>query len=331
MSQAKPTSYIGIFKSLETIDDELEITVIESIKKDYDRFHKHDFSRFNDLLLKERGGPICPTCHTSDFTKYGHTKNGIQRYKCRVCNEVFNNASSSLFYASKINLDAWFVFIECILNQTSVKAASMASKISIPSGYYWLNKIFRAVRNYQENIILYGDVYFDETYVPVNESMIKKHKDGTKYRGLSINTVCIAVGKDKTSSFAIICGRARPHKKTIYNICREHISPYATFISDDDNSHSLTIKKMKLKHKIFHSDTEEAYKNLEPIDKYCSRLKRFLKKHAGLRTDNLDDYLNLFAFIDNMKGESHDLYKATKELLAMLISIKSRLKFRDYI
>ena len=137
------------------------------------------------------------------------------------------------------------------------------------------------------------------------------------------------VGKDKTSGFALICGRARPHRKDIYKICKEHISSDATFISDDDNSHVMTINKMKLKHEIYHSDTLEAYEKLEPIDQYCSRLKKFLRKHIGLRTNNLEDYLNLFAFIDNMNGESPDLYKATKVLLSMLISIESTIKFRD--
>ena len=329
MSQTKPTSFRRIFEHLQTIDDELEKTVIESIKRDYERFHKHDFSRFNDLLLKERGNPICPRCHCSDYIKYGHGKNGVQRYRCRICDEAFNSVSSSLFFASKINLDAWFVFIECILNQTSVKAASMTAKISIPTGYYWLSKIFRAIRNYQETILLTGEVYFDETYISVNESIIARHEDGTEYKGLSRNKMCIAVGKDKISSFALICGRARPHRKAIYKICKEHISSDAIFISDDDNSHMMTIRKMKLTHEIYHSDTPEAYEKLEPIDQYCSRLKKFLRKHMGLRTNNLDDYLNLFVFIDNMKGESPDLYKATKELLSMLISVESTIKFRD--
>ena len=44
----------------------------------------------------------------------------------------------------------------------------------------------------------------------------------------------------------------------------------------------------------------------------------FIDKHRGLKKELLQDYLNLFIFIDNEKKTDGDLYKVTIKLLKLM-------------
>ncbi len=75
---------------------------------------------------------------------------------------------------------------------------------------------------------------------------------------------------------------------------------------------------MKLKREMYKSNTEEAYEKLEPIDQLCSRFKFFIDKHRGFKKEKLQDYINLFIFIDNEKNEETNLSEITIKLMKMM-------------
>ena len=81
-----------------------------------------------------------------------------------------------------------------------------------------------------------------------------------------------------------------------------------------------TANQLNLKRITYKSYTEEAYENFEPIDNLCGQFKHFLNKHRGFKKDILQDYINLFIFIENEKNKEDDLYEVTIKLLKMIIS-----------
>lgn len=104
-------------------------------------------------------------------------KNGTQRFICKDCGKNFNIAAHILFFSSKINIKAWYSFLECILSGTSVSAACATAKISAVTGSAWMKKIFIALKNYQETIVLDSPIFIDETYVQEDVSKIE-YKEG---------------------------------------------------------------------------------------------------------------------------------------------------------
>ena len=48
-SQTKNSSYKKMFSLIEESEDFYEVQIIERIKDDYDRFHKHDFVMFEKM------------------------------------------------------------------------------------------------------------------------------------------------------------------------------------------------------------------------------------------------------------------------------------------
>ena len=324
MSQTRNSSYKKLFLLWESSEDMFEKEVLGRILTDYLKNHRNEFSAY-DKLLHEFRKPECPECHSNNFIKYGKNRNGTLRYLCKECGKTFNCASDTLFFSSKVNIVVWFSFLECLLNGTSVRSACITAKISTVTGTAWMKKIFYTLRNYQESIVLNETIWIDETYVHEDSSKIylleeigKIKKVRKQPRGISRNKICILIATDKANSFAEIVCHGRPQRIPNYNICRKHLKTGSHLIGDEDSSLTYAANKMNLTRTMYKSNTEEAYRNLEPVDQLCARLKFFIDKHRGFKKELLQDYLNLFILIDNEKKTDGDLYKVTIKLLKLM-------------
>ena len=140
-------------------------------------------------------------------------------------------------------------------------------------------------------------------------------------RGISRNKICILVATDKTKSFAEVACNGRPQRLKNYNICKKNIQEGSQLIGDLDTSLTYTAKEMNLTRTMYKSNTELAYDKLEPVDQLCNRLKFFINKHRGFKKERLQDYINLFIFIDNEKQINNDLYLVTNKLFKMMVTI----------
>ncbi|MDY6142320.1 MAG: IS1 family transposase [Bacilli bacterium] len=156
-----------MFSLLEQSEDFYEVKIIERIKDDYDRFHKHDFIMFEGMISTDN--IQCPRCGSSKYISHGRDKNGSKRYRCKECSKTFNAISNSLFFSSKVNIKAWFAFLESLLSGTSVRAACIVAKVSYVTGSEWLNKIFMSLKYYQDEIVLDKEVLLmKHTYMKIN-------------------------------------------------------------------------------------------------------------------------------------------------------------------
>ena len=314
-------------------DDLITKQLITRIKEEYD---SHHLTNFKDIEknISELKDVKCPKCGSDNCVSNGHTQNGTQRYKCE-CGKVFSIASKSLFHGTKVNIKAWYSFIEGIVSETSIKAACIKAKISFTTGYYWMKKIFKVLESFQENIVLSNNIYLDETYVGIEESKEKRVR-GKKMRGLSRNKICIVLMNDGEHVLAVKCGFGRPKEKQYYNTCWRHIKEGSTLIHDEEHVHNVLIKELNLKSRAYNAAggktlKELAMKELQPINDECRKLKYFLSKHKGIDKDNIQDYLNLYSFITNCKMKDENLYFASNLLLKLLFLSDETLKFRDVI
>ena len=322
-------SYRDLFVELTNSDDEITKQIIEELKLEYDLNHEHDFKLIENNLTQGRELK-CPKCGSRNYVHNGFTKNGTRRYKCK-CGKVFSASTNSLFLASKVNLKAWFSFIEGIISETSIQAACLKAKISLPTGYYWIKKIFSVLNNFQDLIILDGKIYLDETYIPVETSK-EKTKHNRKMRGLSRNKICVVLIINDEKLVAIKCGFGKPSANKVYDTSWRHIKEGSTLIHDEEKAHSYLIEQLDLNSIAYNAAGSKVLKKiaeqqLKPINDECRELKYFLSKHKGLNKDNLQDYLNLYSFIKNCKKKNSNLYFATNLLIKLLFLSDKKLKF----
>lgn len=109
----------------------------------------------------------CPHCGSDAFVRRGLTGTGLQRYMCKECHKTFTVITGTIFDQRKIPMTEWIDFLLSIMGYGSFHLTSRNNKNSATTTKYWLEKVFLLLRHRQEDIVLQGRVYLDETYIPV--------------------------------------------------------------------------------------------------------------------------------------------------------------------
>ena len=272
----------------------------------------------------------CKYCNSEKIKKKGFTKNKIQRYYCNKCSKYFNPTTNTIFENHKISISEWIEFLLDIFNYGSTTLTSKINKNGMNTSIYWLYKVFFVLKNYQENIVLKRKIYIDEMYYKVRKDKIKLKHNGKEFKGISYNQYCIALGYDGTNIIAISEGLGKISTTKIENAFLEHIEEKSTLIHDEEKSHNVLIEKLNLKSLSYNSNDlkklEDKKNPLRPINHQCDLLRQFLNTHSGFDRENLQDYLNLYCFINS--GKKNRLYKVN-EFLELALNTNLKVTYRE--
>jgi len=194
-----------------------------------------------------------------------------------------------------------------LFRYVSINADSWNNKNAFSTSRYWLEKLFMTLADYQQNIVLSGMVWLDETYYPVITSRIDRKEDGSKYRGLSHNQICIGAATDKENVVCFVEGTGKPSQRKTYDAFSQHIATGSTLVHDKEATHKKLVSSLGLKSQEYQAKDLKGLKDSEnpmnPINRIHDSLKKFLNAHSGFNRDNLQDYLNLFVFVRNPPHE----------------------------
>ena len=188
-------------------DDEFD-SLIESINKRIDK-NKYGETNFEDLALKYGRKPVCPKCGSKDYINDGNTNAGHSRYRCQACDCSYTLLSNSIFNSTKLSLHEVDNYIKLMSYNVPLELLCEILEISSNTAELWRKKIFNTVNNYQDHLILSGNVWIDEAYV--EDYKVLATKDGKHLRGLSKSKICIVVAIDQYQNMvAIISGHGKP-------------------------------------------------------------------------------------------------------------------------
>lgn len=315
-------------------DDSSMMVTEKFIKEKYEQNYKYKHPKLVDTKEAEIINDIkienCPRCSSVKIRKFGKTKNDINRYYCNDCKRTFNALTNTIFDGHKISITEWIEFLLDIFNYGSTMLTSKVNKNSSSTTDYWLHKVFLVLRNWQETIILSGDVYIDEMFYSVIKSDVET-KDGKKLRGLSRNQHCIGVGYDRDNVIALVEGLGKTSTDLTYATFSQHIKNGSKIIHDDEKSHKKLVNDLNLENEQYNSQylkkLSDKENPLRPINHQCDLIRQFLNTHSGFNRDDLQDYLNLYCFINS--GHKNKLEKVDT-LLNLALNTKVNLKYRDY-
>lgn len=244
----------------------------------------------------------CKHCDSENIRKKGLTKNGIQRYICNYCNKSFTPITNTVFENHKVSIVEWLEFCYNIITYQSITASARNNKNAFQTSKFWIILLFDVLKDYQESIVLNKIIYIDETFYSIIYSE-KQQKDGKFLRGLSKDKFCIGIGCDQNRVYARVEGKGKTSKKRTKETFISHIKAESTLIHDQEKAHNVLVEELKLKNKSYNSKILKGLKDKEnplyKINHQCFLLKEFLDAHSGFNRDNLQDYLNLFCFIQN--------------------------------
>ena len=283
-----------------------------------------EYELINSININE-----CKYCSSKNIKKNGFTKNNVQRYYCKECKAEFTATTNTIFENHKISITEWIEFLLDLFNYSSTTLISKVNKNSINTSIYWLQKVFLVLKNWQDKIILKDKVYIDEMFYSVVKSKIKT-KNGKKLRGLSNNQYCIGIGYDGDNIIAIVEGLGKTSIDKTTATFKNHIKEGSIIIHDDEKSHRKLVTELKLIDESYNSlwlKTKKDKDNpLRPINHQCDLIRQFLNTHSGFDRDDLQDYLNLYCF---MNSKPRNKLEKVKILLELAFSTSVTLKYKD--
>ena len=316
---------------------EEERTPLQSFLRDLYRtrfdYHHQSLDEMNDSELFDKYVPVCcPYCGSTHFIRFGKYKvTNLQRYLCKDCQQSFCVTTGTIFEDHKISIGEWLQYLLNLFDYVSLNAGSKNNKNSFTTSRYWLQKVFLVLRHYQDDIVLSGRVYLDETYIKVRKQDVERKEDGKEYRGISRNQICIATAADRRRIFCKVEGIGQPTSEETLEIFKGHIKKRSTLIHDGDPAHNSLVKKLSLKEEVYYTDDTKGLSDeentLDRINNVHSLLQYFLNSHSGFFRKYTDDYLNLFVFIMN---PPHNKLQKAELFLDIAIRTRVSLKYREF-
>lgn len=272
----------------------------------------------------------CPYCGSEHFKRNGRTSNGIQRYHC-VCGRTFLPTTGTIFDEHRISISEWIEYCMNLFRHVSISVDSWNNRNAFTTSRYWLQKVFLTLAGSQDDIILSGDVWLDETFYPLISSDIQHNEDGTKLRGISRNQLCIGVATDKTNTIFLLEGLGKPTQQKTFETFAEHIRPGSTLIHDREQAHAKLVRELSLRSEI-HSSAEtkglrDSQNPMYPVNHQHALLMHFLKSHTGFSRENIQGFLDLFAFVNNPPSE---LEAKVEKMVIWAFENPKLLRYRDF-
>lgn len=280
------------------------------LKKSYDIRYENHHRKVGESdeaeMVNAYAPKCCPFCGSEKFKRSGYTTSGVQRYKCG-CAKTFLPTTGTIFDDHKLSIGEWMEYCLNLFRHVSITADSWSNKNAFNTSRYWLQKLFLTLEGIQDSIVLSGTVWLDETYYRVRSEDVEYNEDGSKLRGISKNQIRIGVATDKQNTIFLVEGTGKPSQKRTYETFNRHIAPNSTLVHDNEAAHKKLVEKLALKSVSYSSKDLRGLLDsdnpLYPVNRAHAILKMFLNAHGGFKRENLQGYLDLFAFVTNPPNE----------------------------
>ena len=179
-------------------------------------------------------------------------------------------------------------------------------------------------------MVLSGTVWLDETYYSIIMRDRERDENGNLLRGLSRNQICIGVATDKKHTVCIMEGYGKPSQKRSFQAFKGHIQVGSTLIHDKEKTHKKLVSELALKSVCYASNDMKGLADsenpLDPVNRIHCLLKMFLNAHSGFSRDDLQNYLNLYAFVIN---QPTDHLEKVEKIIKMVFENPKSLRYRD--
>ena len=279
-------------------------------------------AKFNDVF-------VCPHCHSTQIRKNGHYKNGTQRYLCKDCHATFTSTHGTILANTKLPALVWLKYLIIMDQDEDLRDCAHYAGVSLKCSFYMRHKILNAMSNQMNDVQLEGIVELDEMSVNISYSgnhvkqnccnklprnSYKRGRKGQKhkYDDKITDAVQIAGAVDRSGNIYLkvakigttsldsetvkkVYGQVLKHATTL---CTDGLYVYRELSKEYGLQHYSFPKKSKEKRGIYH---------INHINYIHSKIKEYMRKHTGISSKYLDEYLSLIAYtIKNKQRNLHD-------------------------
>jgi len=288
--------------------------------------HEGDVAFFNGYERES-----CPFCG-GELVRFGHDRSGLQRYRCTSCRKTSTPVTGTIFEDRKLPLSAWTDFLAQTFSYASMSLMTWEDRRSDTTIPYWMAKLFSVLEGVQDDVVLSGTVWLDETYVSEVAGKLWHRPDGKLPRGLSRNKICIAVGVDSGGrSIFVNEGKGITTTARTWAALGAKIEPGSHVIHDMETAHNKLVKELKLVSETHNGKAlmgvPDKQNPLRPVNHMCFLLKEFLRSHSGFDREDLDGWLDVFFVTMN---EPEDKLEKAAMVLDRAMRCPKTLRFREF-
>lgn len=260
------------------------------------------FGTFAEAAALYRPDPPCPACRAKGAWRDGLTDAGVQRFLCHECGTRFNSLTGTVLERAKSDMPTWVGFVRLMRFNVPIDAIAEVCRVSHQTAWEWRHRLFEAVDDYQDRLVLRDRVWLDETYL-TDTDLTHGYGEAVR-RGLSKQKVCIAVAIDvHKNPIARVCGHGKPSSKRIKDALEKNIAEGSTLVGDKERAHNALAKAVKGTHEAYKADTKDPVylEQVAMVNNLCSWIKRYLWRFTGMEMKYLQSYLNWYVYLFRVK------------------------------
>ena len=241
-------------------------------------------------------------------------QNGIQSYSCNDCKRWYSETTGTPLYDIKLK-NKWQSYLSCMEKGMSIKAIAKQLGISIQTSFDWRHKILSSLNGCAPTV-LSSVVECDELELALSNKGDKNLKRAPRKRGtdfkrnenkgeVSVVQVVTAVQRNGETYLKAVESK-RLSKDEIEKALDGKLDENVTLITDKHPSYKAFAKdKPGIKHKTLlakqHVDKKDKTIHLQKVNNTHKQLRSFLQPFNGVSSKYLQNYLNWFAYADQIR------------------------------
>jgi transposase-like protein len=263
---------------------------------------------------KQRKKKACPHCSSENVYKRGK-KHGVQMYRCNDCKKWYSETTGTPLYSIKLK-EKWQAYLSCMEKGMSIKKIAKELNISIQTSFDWRHKILSSLSQFVPTE-LSDEVECDELELPLSLKGTKQIERKPRKRGTDFKR---NQGKDTVTTVQVVTAVQRNGKKylkavetkrlskeDIEKVFEGKLADNTILITDKHHSYkAFTKDNPKIKHKRLlakdHVDKNDKSIHLQNVNNTHKQLRDFLRPFNGVSSKYLQNYLNWYAYVDEIRN-----------------------------
>jgi transposase-like protein len=272
-----------------------------------------------DEISDRRKKKPCPHCRSIKVYKRGK-QNGVQMYQCTECKKWYSETTGTTLYNIKLK-SKWQSYLRCMEQGMPIKKIAKELNISIQTSFDWRHKILSALSQYVPES-LSSEVECDELELALsnkgsrtlNRPPRKRGNDFKRNQGKEEVTVVqvVTAVERKGNKYLKAVASKRLSKEEITKALGGRLADNTTLITDKHPSYKAFAKENpSIRHKALlakeHVDKKDKTIHLQKVNNTHSQLRKFLRPFNGVSSKYLQNYLNWFAYADQIRSSKTTL------------------------
>jgi len=248
----------------------------------------------------------CPHCSSQELNRWGMTKQGVQRYKCKACGKTFNALSGTPLYRMR-KADKWVKYTELMWEGVSLRKAAKKLNINLRTSFRWRHTFLKNPAKHGVSE-LNGVIEADETFLPQNFKGKRRIERPSRKRGggrIRQIPILIALDRNGEVSHEVL---ERNTRENIQSALTPMLTPGSVLCTDGNQSYRGIAKDLDIDHKrLIGLDNQrviEGIYHIQTLNNYMMRWKAWLRRFNGIGSTYIESYLSWFRFME--QNVDHD-------------------------